>query len=192
MHRRPRQSSSRQRRCRRSRKFQNPPRRDRANESFRLWRTQLRCSLPAGLAKSTMPRAKAACFQLLMKARKAISFVLDTPHWFVSDADNLPIEGTHSGCDLRCGAGAVPAGGLANRTRAASGPRSSGTMTGPRGARCTGAGEGPPVCTRRFQETRPGAESGVTAWREPRWSAERRARPAGRAAAPEARLGGNI
>jgi hypothetical protein len=78
------------------------------------------------------------------------------------------------------------------RTRAASGPRSSGTMTGPRGARCTGAGEGPPVCTRRFQETRPGAESGVTAWREPRWSAERRARPAGRAAAPEARAGGNI
>jgi hypothetical protein len=42
--------------------------------------------------------------------------------------------------------------------RAASGPRSSGTMTGPRGARCTGAGEGPPVCTRRFQETRPGVE----------------------------------
>src|SRR5258708_27232982 len=31
-------------------------------------------------------------------------------------------------------------------------------MTGPRGARCTGAGEGPPVCTRRFQETRPGVE----------------------------------
>src|SRR3984893_18100688 len=31
-------------------------------------------------------------------------------------------------------------------------------MTGPRGARCTGAGEGPPVCTRRFQETRAGAE----------------------------------
>src|SRR5579864_2100111 len=55
-------------------------------------------------------------------------------------------------------------------------------MTGPRGARCTGAGEGPPVRTRRFQKTRPGAESGVTAWREPRWSAERRARPAGRAA----------
>src|SRR5580698_5065878 len=65
-------------------------------------------------------------------------------------------------------------------------------MTGPRGARCTGAGEGPPVCTRRFQETRPGAESGVTAWREPRWSAERRARSGERAAAPEARLGGNI
>jgi hypothetical protein len=52
----------------------------------------------------------------------------------------------------------VPARGLANRSRAASGPRSSGTMTGLRGARCTGAGEGPPVCTRRFQETRPGAE----------------------------------
>jgi hypothetical protein len=147
--------------------------------------------LLARLAKSTTPRAKAACFQLLMKTPKAISFVLDTPRWFVSDADNPPIEGTHSGCDLRCGAGAVPACGLANRSRAALGPRSSGTMTGPRGARCTGAGEGPPVCTRRFQETRPGAEPGVTAWREPRWSAERRARPAGRAAAPE-RAGGNI
>src|ERR1700729_2365460 len=65
-------------------------------------------------------------------------------------------------------------------------------MTGPRGARCTGAGEGPPVCTRRFQETRPGAESGVTAWRAPRWSAERRARPAGRAASPEAQRDGDI
>ena len=31
-------------------------------------------------------------------------------------------------------------------------------MTGLRGAHCTGAGEGPPVCTRRFQETRPEAE----------------------------------
>src|ERR1700675_1363249 len=65
-------------------------------------------------------------------------------------------------------------------------------MTGPRGARCTGAGEGPPVCTRRFQETRPGVEPGVTAWRAPRWSAERRARPAGRAAAPGAYSDGNI
>ena len=65
-------------------------------------------------------------------------------------------------------------------------------MTGPRGARCTGAGEGPPVCTRRFQETRPGAEPGVTTWRAPRWSAERRARSAERAAAPEAHTGGNI
>src|SRR5580700_5072218 len=60
------------------------------------------------------------------------------------------------------------------RSRAASGPRSSGTMTGPRGARCTGAGEGPPVRTRRFQETRPEVESGVTAWRAPQWSAGRR------------------
>ena len=32
---------------------------------------------------------------------------------------------------------------------------------GLRGARCTGAGEGPPVCTRWFQEARPGAESRV-------------------------------
>ena len=31
-------------------------------------------------------------------------------------------------------------------------------LAGLRGARCTGAGEGPPVCTRRFQETRPGVE----------------------------------
>src|SRR5580704_18911495 len=53
---------------------------------------------------------------------------------------------------------AVPARGFAVRSRAASGPRSSGTTTGPRGARCTGAGEGPPVRTRRFQETRPGVE----------------------------------
>jgi hypothetical protein len=52
----------------------------------------------------------------------------------------------------------VPARGFASRSRAALGPHSSGTMTGLRGARCTGAGEGPPVCTRRFQETRPGAE----------------------------------
>ena len=42
------------------------------------------------------------------------------------------------------------------------GHRPSGLVAGPRGARCTGAGEGPPVCTRRFQEARPGAESRVT------------------------------
>jgi hypothetical protein len=53
----------------------------------------LRRHLPAGLAKSTTPRAKAACFQLLVKVPKANSFVLDTPRWFVSDADNPPIEG---------------------------------------------------------------------------------------------------
>jgi hypothetical protein len=39
---------------------------------------------------------------------KSNSFVLDTPRWFVSDANNPPIEGTHSGCDLKmrggCGA----------------------------------------------------------------------------------------
>jgi hypothetical protein len=47
----------------------------------------------SGFAKSTTPRAKAACFQLLMKAPKAISFVLDTPRWLVSDAINPPVEG---------------------------------------------------------------------------------------------------
>jgi hypothetical protein len=53
----------------------------------------LRCHLPASLAKSTTARVKAACFQFLMKAPKANSFVLDMPRWFVSDADNPPIEG---------------------------------------------------------------------------------------------------
>jgi hypothetical protein len=40
------------------------------------------------------------------------------------------------------------------RLWASSGPARAGL----RGARCTGAGEGPPVCTRWFQEARPGAE----------------------------------
>jgi hypothetical protein len=44
----------------------------------------------------------------------------------------------HSGCDLEGGAGAVPAGGLANCSRAAPGHRSTGTTTGLRGARLTG------------------------------------------------------
>ena len=36
-------------------------------------------------------------------------------------------------------------------------------MTGPRGARCTGAGEGPPVRTRRFRKRGPGLSRGVKA-----------------------------
>ena len=195
MPRRPRRSSSRPRRCRRSRDLHLARKgrgTERSEANFSAVAGAFALPVAAGLAKSTTPRAKAACFQLLTKAPQANSFVLDTGDRCSSWAINPPIEGTHSGCDLRCGAGAVPARGLANRSRAALGPRSSGITTGPRGARCTGAGEGPPVCTRRFQETRPGAESGVTAWREPRWSAERRARSAGRAAAPEARVDGNI
>src|SRR6202043_4269864 len=47
---------------------------------------------------------------------------------------------------------------------------------GPRGARCTGAGEGPPVCIRWFQEARPEPSRGQKP-RMPRWGAERRARP---------------
>jgi hypothetical protein len=47
----------------------------------------------SGLAKSTTPGAKAACFQLLMKAPKANSFVLDTRHERRSSANNPPIEG---------------------------------------------------------------------------------------------------
>jgi hypothetical protein len=54
---------------------------------------QLRRRLPAGLAKSTTPRAKAACFQVLTKAPKANSILLDTGHKCSSWADNPPIEG---------------------------------------------------------------------------------------------------
>ena len=58
-----------------------------------------------------------------------------------------------------CGAGAVPAGGFAVRSRAALGIVPAGITTGLRGARCTGVGEGlKPVKIRRFQEARPGAE----------------------------------
>jgi hypothetical protein len=54
---------------------------------------QLRFRLPADLAKSTTPRAKAACFQSLANTPKANSFVLATGHRSSSWADNLPIEG---------------------------------------------------------------------------------------------------
>jgi len=75
-----------------------------------------------------------------------------------------------------------------------SGIGSAGTMTGPRGAsldwdsawRVTLAG-------RKSQETRPWAEPWHWfAWREPRWSAERRARSDERASAPEALSDGDI
>jgi hypothetical protein len=48
--------------------------------------------------------------------------------------------GTPSGGKPEDGAGAVPAGGFALRSRAASGLRPAGTMTGLRGARWTGTG----------------------------------------------------
>jgi hypothetical protein len=64
----------------------------RASESLTVTRA---FALPAasGLAKSTMPRAKAACFQLLTKAPKANSFVLDSDDGCCSSANNPPIEG---------------------------------------------------------------------------------------------------
>jgi hypothetical protein len=74
-------------------------------------------------------------------------------------------EGTPKG-----GAGAVPGAQPYTAFPGGSGHRPVRRVTGLRGARCTGAGEGPPVCTRWFQEARPGAE-------KPRWSAERRACP---------------
>ena len=64
----------------------------RASESLAVTRA---FALPAasGLAKSTTARAKAACFQLLTKAPKANSFVLDTADKSDSWANNPPIEG---------------------------------------------------------------------------------------------------
>jgi len=41
-----------------------------------------------------------------------------------------------------------PRAGLVTPHPGGFGHRPSGITTGPRGARCTGAGEGPPVCTR--------------------------------------------
>ena len=41
-----------------------------------------------------------------------------------------------------------PRAGFATPHPGGFGHRPTGTTTGPRGARCTGAGEGPPVCTR--------------------------------------------
>jgi hypothetical protein len=64
----------------------------RASESLAVTRA---FALPAAsdLAKSTTARVKAACFQLLTKAPKANSFVLDTGHRCISSANNPPIEG---------------------------------------------------------------------------------------------------
>ena len=64
----------------------------------------------------------------------------------VTDMDTLHLSKlahrrAHSGCDLEGEASAVPAGGLANRPRAASGHRPTGTTTGLRGARWTETGE---------------------------------------------------
>ncbi len=50
---------------------------------------------------------------------------------------NLARRRALSRCDPESGASAVPAGGFANRSRAAPGPRSTGMTTGLRGARLT-------------------------------------------------------
>jgi hypothetical protein len=53
------------------------------------------------------------------------------------------------------GAGAVPAGGVRRSCLQAVWASARPARAGLRGARCTGAGEGPPVCIRQFQEARP-------------------------------------
>jgi hypothetical protein len=64
-----------------------------------------------------------------------------------------------------------------HRERGRLGHRPVRRVSGPQGACCTGAGEGPPVCIRRFQEARPRPSLwvGDAAKAKPRWSAERRA-----------------
>src|ERR1700733_6065496 len=54
-----------------------------------------------------------------------------------SHPSNLARRRALSRCDPESGASAVPAGGFANRSRAAPGPRSTGMTTGLRGARLT-------------------------------------------------------
>ena len=97
----------------------------------------------------------------------------------------------------------MPAGGARNPARAASKTVRPATHAGPRGARCTGAGEGPPVCTRRFQEARSEAElrgknlGGAAVERReasapPPYPSAYWKRGKGRAAAPQAQTSGNI
>ena len=79
----------------------------RASESLTVTRA---FALPAasGLAKSTTARVKAACFQFLMKAPKANSFVLDSDDGCSSSNNQPAHRRAHSGCDLKmrggCGA----------------------------------------------------------------------------------------
>ena len=89
----------------------------------------------------------------------------------------------------------MPARGFANRSRAALGPRPTGTMTGPRGARLTR--DRP----KRVTPVRQVSGSAVlelsqgwmrSPWRVPQWSAGRRARPdSARRRASQARLQDN-
>jgi hypothetical protein len=81
-----------------------------------------------------MACAKTLCFPSLSKTPRAISLVLDTPRKISIWPHQFAHRGAHSGCDPDCGASAVPACGLANRSRAASGIMSAGITTGARGA----------------------------------------------------------
>jgi hypothetical protein len=65
-------------------------------------------------------------------------------------ADNRLREGTPKG-----GAGAVLVQRSDTLRLRAAWASSRPARAGPRGARCIGAGEGPPVCIRWFQEARP-------------------------------------
>jgi hypothetical protein len=97
---------------------------------------------------------------------------------------NLAHRGTTSGGRPEDGASAVPACGVTIRTRAALGIVPAGITTGLRGARCTGHRRGPQArksvsCHPVDQEARPKPSDGVQSPKqEPRWGAERRARPA--------------
>jgi hypothetical protein len=104
---------------------------------------------------------------------------------------NLAHRRAQSGCDLDGGASAVPAGGLANRPRAAPGHRPTGTMTGLRGARLTR--DWRPRVTPAEASSQEARELELSRYwmrpvrRVPRWSAERRGglalKPSGRAIA---------
>jgi hypothetical protein len=109
------------------------------------------------------------------------TLLLTTVTDYVTACLILLIRGTLSRGIPDCGAKAVPAGGFAPRTRAASGHHLAGKRTGLRGARWTGQARG-------GQNTRPSRVPGNVVlelsqrrlrlrWRVPQWSAGRRARP---------------
>ena len=87
----------------------------------------------------------------------------------------LAHQGALSRGDLRGGASCGARARFRTPLPGGFGPCSSGITPGPRGARLTAHAAAQGCCDAR--ETQPGAEPGVTAWRVPRRSAERRARP---------------
>jgi hypothetical protein len=108
-----------------------------------------------------MSCAKAVCFPSLIKAPRAISLVLDSPHKISISPPQFAHRGAHSGCDPESGASAVPACGLANRARAASGIMSAGITAGARGA-SAGLGQASAGNARKLPRPRkPGLKSRI-------------------------------